>query len=1049
MTKEIYKRNRVFNHFLKILLILSFITIEVNAQMPLGINIQQPDRRGYTFNDLIKSSRSFTKANSNDLANVDSQGWPTEDFKFIAFDTRLFPTFMATPPARACTSNQGCPSCPDDPQAVPFDLSGNYTLYFEGSSNTTISVDGTNLSKTPYGSGFAATVQVPSPTAPTYGNILEIKFTNTNGGARNIRLMRPGVPLTNTSTYTDAFINLVDDFPIIRSMDFCQTNHYCPLILKEETDGDGNTIYVTDFNLIPSPAEFDWADRRSVNTPSQFHFNAACPDSSIPSCFDFDDRHGVAWEHVIELANETSTDLWINIPVPASNDYIEGLARLLEANLTNPDAKIYIEYGNELWNYGLGQNVNNRTGSQYHYNTALAEVEVAQGNSNLNDFGETSYVQWGFRRHVRRLYEISQIFACVYGEESINNNVRVVYGIQIGGNDFPKRSIEWFKKVYDKPLSQYVYGIAGGDYFGPKTAGDGCWFSEQQVLNLMQTHLNGEVVDRKEYLLELGNEYDLVPLCYEGGSDTGTGYNNINLDSKVLAERNPQIGPMIEDHINQNWFQLNGGAYMYYKATSAYTRFGCWGITEDPRVTNTTKIQALNNVRNLSLASNCSDPQNLKVSIIKSSSVKLDWDIVGVGENYEIQYKRASDSNWTTESSIKSFLNITGLLPKTKYNWRVRTNCSSTPCGSGGSICSSFVNGPNFYTATSPGTGYKYLRFVISGSENAHIEELKWLQGSTEHPTQALSCNDGVLNNTNCTPNGYKCFDNLYQGGTTGGTFRAFDHDFAQTLYFGTTTQNDSEKQVTLEYTNNGSIAPTGIKLKSFQYGSITNFRCEASTNNSTWDTLYYNNIGPSLIADELEFLFTGNVPERAAGAAACQTDIVVPANHSNSEIVQASNSITSSKVVAANLDVTYKAGNIIRLLPGFHAQNNAEFTCYNETCQNVDPCVVERVAASSVRENLFENKRSIQVLENKLACYPNPFSDKATIEVSIPKSTQAKLIVTDLAGNEIESLIDGEMLSAGTHKFILNKSDSSRGVLLITLITDDYIETQKITAVN
>ncbi len=64
-------------------------------------------------------------------------------------------------------------------------------------------------------------------------------------------------------------------------------------------------------------------------------------------------------------------------------------------------------------------------------------------------------------------------------------------------------------------------------------------------------------------------------------------------------------------------------------------------------------------------------------------------------------------------------------------------------------------------------------------------------------------------------------------------------------------------------------------------------------------------------------------------------------------------------------------------------------------------------------------DKKSDKELSFKLAGnYPNPFNPITTIEFSIPSSQQIKVVVFDILGREIKSLINDE-LNSGTHKII------------------------------
>ncbi|MBK7336081.1 MAG: hypothetical protein IPJ00_07880 [Saprospirales bacterium] len=93
---------------------------------------------------------------------------------------------------------------------------------------------------------------------------------------------------------------------------------------------------------------------------------------------------GACWEHVIDLANRTQTDAWVNVPISASTDYVMQLATMLKNGL-DPDLNIYVENSNEVWNTapGFEQSQYNQAqaaalGIGEHQNHARRTVELAQ-----------------------------------------------------------------------------------------------------------------------------------------------------------------------------------------------------------------------------------------------------------------------------------------------------------------------------------------------------------------------------------------------------------------------------------------------------------------------------------------------------------------------------------------------------------------------------------------------------------------------------------------------------------------------------------------------
>ncbi len=43
----------------------------------------------------------------------------------------------------------------------------------------------------------------------------------------------------------------------------------------------------------------------------------------------------------------------------------------------------------------------------------------------------------------------------------------------------------------------------------------------------------------------------------------------------------------------ENWFEKGGDLYMQFSHVSAYSRFGCWGLSEDVNNLKTPKWQAI------------------------------------------------------------------------------------------------------------------------------------------------------------------------------------------------------------------------------------------------------------------------------------------------------------------------------------------------------------------------------------------------------------------------------------------------------------------------
>jgi hypothetical protein len=74
---------------------------------------------------------------------------------------------------------------------------------------------------------------------------------------------------------------------------------------------------------------------------------------------------------------------------------------------------------------------------------------------------------------------------------------------------------------------------------------------------------------------------------------------------------------------------------------------------------------------------------------------------------------------------------------------------------------------------------------------------------------------------------------------------------------------------------------------------------------------------------------------------------------------------------------------------------------------------------------------------------YPNPFNPQTTINYQIPESGNVKLIVYDLTGSEVKTLINS-LQAAGFHSVIFNASGLTSGIYFYTLISESFRETRR-----
>jgi len=74
---------------------------------------------------------------------------------------------------------------------------------------------------------------------------------------------------------------------------------------------------------------------------------------------------------------------------------------------------------------------------------------------------------------------------------------------------------------------------------------------------------------------------------------------------------------------------------------------------------------------------------------------------------------------------------------------------------------------------------------------------------------------------------------------------------------------------------------------------------------------------------------------------------------------------------------------------------------------------------------------------------YPNPFNPSTTIQYSVPKQSNVKLIIYDALGREVALLVNEEKM-AGNYIAEFNAANLSSGIYFYQLRVDEFVQTKK-----
>ena len=79
------------------------------------------------------------------------------------------------------------------------------------------------------------------------------------------------------------------------------------------------------------------------------------------------------------------------------------------------------------------------------------------------------------------------------------------------------------------------------------------------------------------------------------------------------------------------------------------------------------------------------------------------------------------------------------------------------------------------------------------------------------------------------------------------------------------------------------------------------------------------------------------------------------------------------------------------------------------------------------------------------MAAYPNPFNDYTTIRFRASTDGKAKLAIYNIAGQEVESLFEGNTESGSEYTFQFNGSNHPAGTYFYRLETNDKVFVNKL----
>jgi hypothetical protein len=464
------------------------------------------------------------------------------------------------------------------------DMAGAYLLYAKGNAEVSIDLQsGAYISNKTYDA--STNIMTAFINIPQGAKYMTLSFRNTTGpGLQDIAVLQPGYNLTSKSNITNLMLAHLSRFSIIRCMDWTGTN--------------GNT-------------EANWNDTTPVNWPRY----------TSP-------KHN-PWQTIPFIANQINKpiDIWINIPVSASDDYILNVARIMFSEL-NPTNNIYLEYSNEVWNWEFLQ-------SKVNLHAANDSVLNHGDPYHLNYDNCSNGAYWAWRRTAYQIKHIGDLFKTVFGDENVGQwkRVRPILAGQVALPSVITNGLDYLNVVYGSP-SNFLHGIAIAPYFNLGEFGTWPNLTTDQVFDAFNLSIQGMSPEQGwSQKNHVGSHavfaawYRLPVHGYEGGSDTGGSCGECSLEAKINAIRHPRMTDICVTYLN-GWYRYGFQELNWFGAgANGIDRYGSWGLLEDMRqeiLIDTTKMFNLTSpVAQLPRPS----PKLKAVDQVRQSSVQLNFGI--------------------------------------------------------------------------------------------------------------------------------------------------------------------------------------------------------------------------------------------------------------------------------------------------------------------------------------------------------------------------------------------------------------------------------------
>jgi hypothetical protein len=379
---------------------------------------------------------------------------------------------------------------------------------------------------------------------------------NHNGDyIRNIRVIMPGFESNYaTQIFHSTFLASIQKYKTIRFKDWLET--------------DGST-------------QSSWSTRTKVSNARWNTPHAA----------------GVPIEILIALANRNQSDIWVNMPHMADDNYITQFATLVRDQL-DPAHRVYVEYSNEVWNGAPG----------FPQSGWVQQQGIAMWPQTPPD-AFTKQINW----HGMRTAQMCDIWKNAWGAQS--NRVICVMGAQAANSWTASQALDC--PLWTQGAPCYAHGISAiaiGPYFGGYLGNSTfqpqvlSWTSDPDggLVKLFTEIITGGVTSggpsggalQSAFAMisshvSVANARGLYVVAYEGGSHLhDTLYNSTVISLFNTANHDTRMGGVYDQYL-AGWRNSGGRLFVHFINVGVPDNYGAFGALDYQDQTSSPKYDAL------------------------------------------------------------------------------------------------------------------------------------------------------------------------------------------------------------------------------------------------------------------------------------------------------------------------------------------------------------------------------------------------------------------------------------------------------------------------